>query len=296
MPDLINSFRRNPVSFCSRYTVLVNETAVANDVTNTFNTSHGNNRVLTTTNWVKSFDIGLFGHGQRTLNIKPSNTQGCRSCYFLPYLKDHSTTITLGNAANWFFTSTVTGCTVRASGNTQHPVVSHANASTTYTNAQSAALPVDPITGHPISISMPTISDHQRAQIERVASISAQNRINVLLPNIGAHTASGSVKKADYIARCNATHFTWGKNHFSMPKRNYSFNDDITMGRTSAGKPEVSVFIWGQRRNNNWRFYYQTSIPIQGTFKVKRFFGKANKNKQVYGNSIILGTPVRFFG
>ena len=50
------------------------------------------------------------------------------SAYYLPWKKNHSRVMKLGSAANFFFTSTLTGCTVQVFGNPAAPTVTHTNA------------------------------------------------------------------------------------------------------------------------------------------------------------------------
>jgi len=48
--------------------------------------------------------------------------------YYLPWKKNHSRVMKLGAAADFFFTSTLTGCTVQVFGNPLAPTVTHSNA------------------------------------------------------------------------------------------------------------------------------------------------------------------------
>jgi hypothetical protein len=50
------------------------------------------------------------------------------AAYYLPWKKNHSRVMKLGSAANFFFTSTLTGCTVQVFGNPAAPTVTHTNA------------------------------------------------------------------------------------------------------------------------------------------------------------------------
>jgi len=55
-------------------------------------------------------------------------TESAFLAYYLPWKKNHSRVLKLGQHADFFFTSALTGCTVQAYGNPVAPTVTHTNA------------------------------------------------------------------------------------------------------------------------------------------------------------------------
>jgi hypothetical protein len=67
-------------------------------------------------------------HNVVVLTISPHLLAESRTCYFLPWCPDGATEMTLAAAAPFFFTSTLTGCSVKVHGPKATPTVIHANA------------------------------------------------------------------------------------------------------------------------------------------------------------------------
>jgi hypothetical protein len=288
---LTSQFTRNVKSYVTQHPILVNESAVQTQRDTDFAALPGNHKVLTAGNWVKEFTLtsGPFEH---SLVIHAGHVADSEDCYFLPYLPDHAITMTLGNAADWFFTSTLTGCTVQVNGPAATPRVTHANARTRYNNEVQNLRPKD---ANGANEDWQHVTDAGKAYVDITAASRAQQTIDAMLPAIPGGQASGVLKRTAYVAKVNHANLGFGKQHFSGPKRNYSLAADVGPSMTPSGKPEVGVFVFGYRKAGAWKFYYQATVAIVGHFDVWRF-RQPNKQKQAFGHSIVLGTPTKIFG
>lgn len=71
--------------------------------------------------------FGLTGRPQVQLSVDAHSVKGF-DVYFLPWKSNNTITMKLGQAARYFITAAMTGCTFQVTGTADAPVVSHANA------------------------------------------------------------------------------------------------------------------------------------------------------------------------
>ena len=132
------AFIADPTGFTSLFAVLVDEALVAGTSNGALAGLAGGPHALTTATFLMSFDFELYGSNCARLVVKPAGTAGATPCYFLPYKPDCGISLALAGGANYFFTSTLTGCSVQALGARATPTVTHSNGRATY-NANLAA-------------------------------------------------------------------------------------------------------------------------------------------------------------
>src|SRR5271166_3100103 len=137
--SLLSDFTKSPQSFAAKYTVLMIEDALPAPLKPT--ATAGNTQLLAAPSYIFRFSIDANPTASRGALCKIYNDQNAPLCYFLPYKDDSAIAVTLGNAADFFFTSTLSGCSVQAQGPPATPTVIHANRKTIYfqTYQQAAA-------------------------------------------------------------------------------------------------------------------------------------------------------------
>ena len=286
-------FTWNVKGYTTKHPILIDETAVAAQRDLECNAIPGPQKVLVAGNWVKEFTVGPFQLSTRTLTIHAAHAPGGVGCYFLPYRPDCATTMTLGNAALWFFTSNLTGCTVQVIGPAATPTVTHANARTRYNQEVENHWPkrADGRNENP-----DLVDDTTKNHVEATAGAIAQMDMNGLLPAVPGGVTSGVLPRAGYQSKVNQANVEFGKRYFNGHKLNYSLSNDVVPSRTlELNKPEVGAFVFGYFKHGGWKFYCQASVKIRGNFDVWHFL-KPNEKRGVYGNSIVLGAPTKIFG
>lgn len=201
-------------------------------------------------------------------------------CYLLPFERDEVTQMRLGNKADFFFTSTLCGCTVQVDGPRTTPRVAHANAGQLYGDTYANSKAASTLKG----------ADKIHAQAEAMANTAAQANMQAKLPIPGAGLV-GTVTKADYLA-----HYT--KHNLKAAKHVFKTEADYRVSKlnptTSMGglKPAIGAFVFGRKNaRDEWTFYYQSNIDVNGTLKRTR--GGSGK-KEIQYEGVVLG-PVRQF-
>ena len=280
-------FAFDPHTFVGRFSVLVQEGALlgagltpnqgAGPVV-----APGTRVALVAANYILNFTFTMSGHSHNVvvLTVSPHALAGSRTCYFLPWCPDGATEMTLAAGAPYFFTSTLTGCSVKVHGPKATPTVIHANARGTYNNAYQPTFNAAP--NH--------LSDKQKhALAEAHGSAQAQAAINGML---GAAVAGqGLVTKADYVGQVTpAAIKTAGKNldvgdKYKVKKVKPDLFNNL--------KLQSGGFVYGVRGAGGWDFYYQASLVVTGTAVKKALFSSGSKT--LMNEEVVLGPPTRIF-
>lgn len=280
-------FAFDPQTFVGRFSVLVQEGALtAAGLTPNQGggpvVAAGTRVTLTTANYILNFTFSMAGHSHNVvvLTVSPHALAGSRTCYFLPWCPDGATQMTLAAGAPYFFTSTLTGCSVKVHGPKATPTVIHANARGTYGNSYQPTF--NAAAGH--------LSDKQKhALAEAHASIQAQTAINGMLG--GAVAGQALVTKADYVGQATAPAIkTAGKN--------LDVGGDYKVKKVKADlynnlKLQSGGFVYGVRGAAGWDFYYQASLVVTGTAVKKAFFSRGSKT--LMNEEVVLGPPTHIF-
>jgi hypothetical protein len=279
-------FTADPKGFASEHPLLVSEAAVpqARKDEIAHLAGPGPHALAPAANYLLSFQIISFAPNKALCEIHPAGTVGCVACYFLPYRPDTAISLTLAGNADYFFTSTLTGCSVRAEGQPATPRVTHANGRTTYQNdfgAQQALNHVD----DDDTPALQTCDTH--------ASAAAQVVINGMFPAALGGGATGTVTKQDYLGALTTHNLNRAKSQ--VRKKPHHRLHDYTYSTYRGYKPEIGGFVFGVRSNaQGWQFYLQSSIGVLGTRKTG-IFGIGAKSKSLSGYDVVLGSPERFF-
>jgi hypothetical protein len=256
------AFTGHEIDFASRKAIFVNELAIAAISNLALAGLHGGGHVLVAGNFVVRFDFQVSPYNGAMLELK---TAGGTPCYFLPYKADCGISMALAGGADYFFTSSLSGCTVQVTGPQNAPTVTHANAYTTFQN--------------------------NKAHGEAAASLAAQGVINTLLPApIGA--LIGTVTKADYLGKVTPVNMAAAKNRHTLKKAHHrmgAFNAYMDEG----GQEKVGAFVFGIRSGGNWSFYYQATVAVTGTRHTGLLWGR--KTKAFLPEDAVVGMPEQFY-
>lgn len=265
---LTANFTGNHQAFTGRYSILIQEppgltTGLA------VNVNHNLPAMLL------NFNFAPFATMPSTAICNITNAAGGTSqpCYFLPYLPNGATTMTLGNAADYFFTSMMTGCSVRVCGPAATPTVTHSNAAQVFNT-----------TGGGIA----------------AATGAAQTRINAQMPAAphGAHTTTATKidMENDYATPGN----------FANARANYprqaghrikEFNAN-TLNTHGTVRPMLGMIVYGVRTHaGNWEFFRASSVDVVGRQKQGHTYLGINFGVHVaqIHDSVSLGNSVRFW-
>lgn len=256
---LTATFAADPKSFCSTYSILVVEPPAQTQAFRLALNQHQNNVVNPAIQIDFTVDVSNI-RGCRKLELFYAGAPGtARPCFFLPYLPDGATTMTLGGPPDLFFTSTLSGCSVRVNGPANAPTVTHANARSTFLT---------------------------------LGAGTAQVAINGVLPAAGA--GSGTVTRADYHAKVTRMNTWVGK--AALESEPGEFGTKLSRNVAPSGGYEVGCFVFGVRKGGNWKFYYQSTVGVQGTVAFKTDWSTYNTGVGIPNAEIVLGNPVKFFG
>jgi hypothetical protein len=177
-------------------------------------------------------------------------------CYFLPWLPDAASTMVLGGGASYFFTSSLSGCTVQVVGPRNAPTVTHGNARATF-RAHGAPL--------------------------------AQADINNMLPGAGGQLCKRWTRN-DYWARVTGPAFNAAKASYPMPADFRLKELDKDVENTYE---KVGAFVYGvMKANGNWSFWAQTTVGVKG--RMRKGYLWAGEDKSII-DEVVLGAPVKFF-
>ena len=283
-------FTNNPRSFISSKVVIVQEMYIATEKTAHIAPLVGPGpHAIGTANLLMSFTMEQFGPNTAACTLQPAGHAGAVPCYFLPYRPDMAVTMTLAGGANYFFTSTLTGCTVQAFGPAATPTITHANAVAQFTanvNAQRALLNATDI-ADPAQTPL-------FAAAEAAATTATSPLIDAMLPAAPVGTVPKYVRKTDYLGKFNNANVRRGKRNLKTAK-GWHRTSHVQPELADGYKPTVGGFVYGVRNvaTGNWALYYQSSISVTGQRHTGvPLFGKA---KPLINQGIVLGPPEQFF-
>lgn len=271
---MTDDFVDDETGFAAERPIGVDERAIA-DVKPT--AGAGNSQLLVAANYIFDWTMEPYGTAEALLTVHPNALPGRRRGYFLPWEANASISMDIDNGAEWFFTSTLTGCTVRV-----YPLpagglrVTHANARDEYNR-----------------VFTPTSTDTavDRAELQQADRMATAAAMGNIFGMLGPAVANQKlVTKRDYAAHVSDVHIRAAKQRYRPPP-----GERVKTMRAaeSSGKPEVSCFVWGHRHAaHGWRFWYQSTVQITGSLErgvVHR------KTRRIYGQSVVLGTPDLFY-
>ncbi|MDD2659023.1 MAG: hypothetical protein PHY54_04970 [Methylococcales bacterium] len=265
---LTANFVANHVGFAGRYNILVAEPP---GLTHGLATGVNHNLALLSLH----FNFSPFPNMPATVvcNVTNAAVGTSRPCYFLPYLPNGATTMTLAGGADYFFTSMMTGCSVRVYGPAATPTVTHSNAANIFNT-----------TGGGLA----------------AATLAAQTQINLQLPPqpLGVHAtmATRMDMEADYA----------GPGNFATARANYPLQAGYRMKEfnpvqlTSHGttRPQLGMVVYGIRDIvGNWEFFRCSNVDVSGRQKTGHTYLGINfgaQNMQIQ-DGISLGNATRFW-
>lgn len=260
---ITDQFIGHELEFCAVKPVLVDETRIKDTLTSpAIGTVTGGPNVIDTNTFLVSFDFEPSASGA-TLVIKPAGTATATPCYFLPYKPDCCITMVLGGGANYFFTSTLTGCSVQAFGPLTAPTLSHSNGRAEYA-ANLAA---------------------KTAAADDTASGIAQTKIDSMFPDPTGAAHVGYCRKADYRAKLTKGSFKAARGQIT------AFSKKVAPTMVEGYKPEIGAFVFGKRVGTTWSFYYQSTVGVTGSYRTSVFGAKHN----LINREVVLGMPTRFY-
>jgi hypothetical protein len=259
-----DDFTEDPIAFCSQYNVLVAEPSGLLDDSLPI----GQNNVIQSIR--KSFRFSNFpGMPNTALCEIGALGEYPQSCYFLPYKPDAAITMTIGDQADYFFTSMLTGCTVRVYGPRSSPTITHSNAGNAFR----------------------TNKDGLNA-----ATNAAQVQINNYMGQVPAGQNAASVTRFTMNG-------TYTPANFDSAKASYPVLDGYRIKEFAANqssihgesRPELGMFVYGKREDAGWEFYYAVSTAVNGRQKTgKTYFGFINSgvdNKTISDGVVLGGCP-----
>jgi hypothetical protein len=263
MPSTVQ-FTANPTNFCAVNAVLVSEPP---GLLGTLATGQNHNVAV----MLKDFDFAGTAAMANTAvcSILNAATGTSAPCYFLPYLPDGATTMTIAAGANYFFTSMLTGCTVRVCGPAATPTITHSNAGNIFKT-----------TGGGLA----------------AATTAAQTAINTMMPAPVAGQHSTSVTRLTMEASYTGGNLAAARLAYPVLP-NYRIKELAAAEVTSHGvqRPELGMFVYGVLGGAGWEFYYQATTSVTGRQKTgTTYFGFINSgvtNKTIMDNVVLGGSP-----
>lgn len=255
-------FTARPVDFTSQRSVLVDETRIVAISQPALAGLIGGPHVLSSATFLLDFDVEHYGLNGAVLVVKPPGSGGT-PCYFLPYKPNCATSLVLGHAADYFFTSSMSGCSVQVLGSRATPTVTHANGRTAYEGAAAGG--------------------------EDAASGAAQAAIEAMFHSVADADRVGYVRKSDYLGKL--TH-----HNVKEARKRFHLQEGQKLGTlrpaTTNGKPEIGAFVFGVRTGSGWTFYFQSTVGVTGTRRTGLF---GLTPKRLGTDEVVLGMPVQFF-
>jgi hypothetical protein len=264
-------FTNGPVAFTSAYQVLVVEAPGLLGALAT-----GQNHVIAPMLMTADFSgAGGVMANTAVCRISAAPTPTSVPCYFLPYLPNGATTMMIGAAANYFFTSMMTGCTVQVFGPAATPTITHSNAANAFNMA---------------------------AGDLTAATTAAQIAINNMLPAPAAGQLATSVSRLTMNAAYTPANMATGRAAYPVLPNYHIKEVDAAMVMTrGTNRPELGMFTFGFLTAGNWAFYAAVSTTITGRQKQGRTwnspFGRINfgVTNRALADGVVLGPSARFW-
>jgi hypothetical protein len=286
MQDWLN----DPVAFAGAKSIIVDESRIKalNDLHIATLVGAGPHAIVPAT-FLLRFKLEAYQSTQSVLQIHGAGAAGCHDCYFLPYRVDTAVTLTLGANANFFFTSTLTGCTVQAYGPPVGPTVTHANAKTQFNlnvAARRTLLNVAGLAGN--------AEVQGKIQAEQQATAITAPQIDAMLPATGVWPQK-RVRKSDYLGKFTRQNLRQSKPGLRQATdAKWWHRVDVEGALADDHKPEVGGFVFGVRNPaTGWALYYQSSIALTGSRNTGVIWGR--KQKALISEAAVLGRAEKFF-
>lgn len=288
---MTSDFVKDPKDFAGKYAIYMVETNLPGPLKPT--AAAGHHQALAAAAYIFrfAFDPSLTAP-IRGAECSIHNDTTAPQCYFLPYKPDAATSMQLGNAAHFFFTSSLSGCSVRAQGPSHTPTVIHANAGAQY-KAEYAYEEQNPPHGtfNVATDSAAEIRWKTESHAENMANMVAQAHIGALLNQVPAGGgAVGTMTKMSYSGQLNPKNLKKAKSDFPAGA-NWSIKQ-FDVVQVNLAKAELGSFVFGYYSASvGWKFYYQSTVKVRG--KKNQIFGSDEKT---FNEEVVLGPPVKFYG
>jgi hypothetical protein len=290
----LSEFERDPLGYAARYPLLVNERPILNLRPDTARDQH---EMLDADDFQMFYDIVSMS-STRVFNITQNSPPGVRRLYFLPYVPDAATSMTLGDDCDFFLTSTLSGCSAQVFGSRDAPTVTHANAGDKF--KKSFAREKDRLQR---TVGLDDVESGEAA--DRKATTDVNARINRMLPDPGRH-APARLRKGDYMALYNARNFKKAKEDYVKEHKKDVHHGagagfkvhDINVSR-EAGRPQIGATVFGLRNfrgARGWTIFYQTSLAIVPEGKKRTGFLKMHAStNNLAPDEVVLGGVHQLF-
>ncbi len=263
------NFTANPTTFCGNYSVLVAEPpgllgALA------INANH----VIAPMRMHATFAPFPTMPSVSVCTISAAATASSVGCYFLPYLPDGATTMTIGGADDYFFTSMMTGCSLQVFGPAAAPTITHSNAGGTF-NGTAGTL--------------------------AAATAAAQIQINNMFPPVPLGEVGRTATRLDlngaftWPAQVNAT-----ANYPTLPGFRLKDLSFVMVNSKGTDRPELGMFCFGVRDvgTGNWTFHWSADANVTGLQRSGHnylgFIRAGVQNNNIV-DSVSLGGAVQFW-
>lgn len=202
----------------------------------------------------------------------PPNSQ---PCYFLPYLPDGATTMTLAAGANYFFTSQMTGCSVQVFGPAATPTVTHSNAKTAFMGYGGGG----GLGG---------------------ATAAAQIAINAMMPPVPMGQMGTTVTRLTMSAAVTGGNLANARAGYGL-QAGYRMKElaAVTSVVHGAAREETGMFVYGVRGGGgNWEFFRSVTMHVRGRQKTGNTymgFIKVRVTNRTIDDDVVLGGSPRFW-
>ena len=264
-------FTNGPVAFTSTYQVLVVEPPGLLGAL-----AIGQNHVIAPMLMNADFSgAGGVMANTAVCRITAAATATSVPCYFLPYLPNGATTMTIGGGAQYFFTSMMTGCTAQVFGPAATPTITHSNAAAAFNNA---------------------VGDLA------AATLAGQNAINNMLPAPPMGQIATSVSRLTMNNAYTPANMAAGRAAYPVLPNYHIKEVDATMVATrGVNRPELGMFTFGFSTAGNWAFYAAVSTSVTGRQKKGHTwaspFGRMNfgVTNRALADGVVLGPSARFW-
>lgn len=292
----LDAFLNDPLSYAERYVIAFNEQTelfkgktsielddkgkVKTDATGrmltrvekvglTPNIPVGNHTTLSARRHQLYFGITPRGN-VRDFNMSKTQTAdtGDTRCYYLPYKQNAAVSMKLGSDCDYFFTSSLSGCSVQVFGNHDHPTVTHANAGDQFVDLFGREIERLEAAGYDADTAGQMANRSVNARVDTI--------IAAMLPNPGSRRPR-LLKKSDYLKvaesrtqkrRAKALYL---RDQTDAGEDGYRLTDyalDLARGR-----PTLGAAVFGLRNHNGaagWTIYYQASVGVLPEFSKKK--------------------------
>ncbi len=270
---LTAAFTANPTGFAAQYAVFVTEPPGL-----TAGLATGANHVLPAA--LMRFNFGPYvaaSPGCAVCSISNAGLPAMSApCYFLPYLPDGATTMTLGAGANFFFTSQMTGCSVQVFGPAATPTVTHSNAKSVFMNYAGGG----GLAG---------------------ATAAAQVAINNMLPAVPVGQVGTTVTRLTMTAAMTAGNLATAAAGYGL-QAGYRLKemDAVTSAVHGAAREETGMFVYGVRNavGGHWEFFRSVTVHVRGRQKTGKTYAgiiKLRVTNRTIDDDVVLGGSPRFW-